>query len=255
MKAVLLAGGFGTRLSEETEPRPKPMTDIGGRPILWHIMKIYAAHGIRDFVVCLGYRGTVIRQYFTNYLHTTSDATVNLKTGNLVIHSKIEEDWNVTLIDTGLNTQTGGRLKRVADYLGDETFCMTYGDGVSDIDIKALIEHHRSSNLEATVTVVPPPGRFGVAEIEDGRVKNFTEKPMSDGTLINAGFFVLEPKVIDRITSDETIFERSPLEMLARDGQLAAYQHSGFWQPMDTPRDRRVLEDFWNSGNAPWKVW
>ena len=255
MKAVILAGGLGSRLSEETTLRPKPMVEIGGKPILWHIMKIYAAHGIDEFVVCLGYKGYVIKEWFANYALHTSDVTFDLGTGEMDVHHSTTEPWRVTLVDTGEETMTGGRLKRVLPYVGDETFCLTYGDGVSDVDVTALIAHHRDSGALATVTAVQPSGRFGALEVADGRVSGFLEKPRGDGAWINGGFFVLEPGVGDYIAGDETVWEREPLERLARDGQLVPYYHEGFWHAMDTIRERQELEALWASGDAPWCVW
>ena len=255
MKAVILAGGLGSRLSEETTLRPKPMVEIGGKPILWHIMKIYAAHAIDEFVVCLGYKGYVIKEWFANYALHTSDVTFDLGTGEMDVHHSTTEPWRVTLVDTGEETMTGGRLKRVLPYVGDETFCLTYGDGVSDVDVTALIAHHRDSGALATVTAVQPSGRFGALEVADGRVSGFLEKPRGDGAWINGGFFVLEPGVGDYIAGDQTVWEREPLERLARDGQLVPYYHEGFWHAMDTIRERQELEALWASGDAPWCVW
>jgi glucose-1-phosphate cytidylyltransferase len=255
VKAVILAGGLGSRLSEETTLRPKPMVEIGGKPILWHIMKIYAAHGIDEFVVCLGYKGYVIKEWFANYALHTSDVTFDLGTGEMDVHHSTTEPWRVTLVETGEETMTGGRLKRVLPYLGDETFCLTYGDGVSDVDITALIGHHRASGGLATVTAVQPSGRFGALEVADGRVSGFLEKPRGDHAWINGGFFVLEPGVGRYIAGDETVWEREPLEHLARDGQLVPYYHEGFWHAMDTIRERQELEALWSSGDAPWCVW
>ena len=255
MKAVILAGGLGSRLSEETTLRPKPMVEIGGKPILWHIMKIYAAHGIDEFVVCLGYKGYVIKEWFANYALHTSDVTFDLRTGDMDVHHSTTEPWRVTLVDTGEETMTGGRLKRVLPYVGDETFCLTYGDGVSDVDVTALIAHHRATGGLATVTAVQPSGRFGALEVADGRVSGFLEKPRGDGAWINGGFFVLEPGVGRYISGDETVWEREPLERLARDGQLVPYYHEGFWHAMDTIRERQELEALWASGDAPWCVW
>ena len=255
MKAVILAGGLGSRLSEETTLRPKPMVEIGGKPILWHIMKIYAAHGIDEFVVCLGYKGYVIKEWFANYALHTSDVTFDLGTGEMNVHHSTTEPWRVTLVDTGEETMTGGRLKRVLPYVGDETFCLTYGDGVSDVDVTALIAHHRASGGLATVTAVQPSGRFGALEVADGRVSGFLEKPRGDGAWINGGFFVLEPGVGDYIAGDDSVWEREPLERLARDGQLVPYYHEGFWHAMDTIRERQELEALWASGDAPWCVW
>ena len=255
MQAVILAGGLGTRISEESHLRPKPMIEIGGRPILWHIMKMYAAHGITDFVVCLGYRGYMIKEYFANYLLHSSDVTIDARTGAVVTHQSTAEPWRVSLIDTGEATMTGGRLKRVAGYL-EPTFCLTYGDGVADIDISAEIAFHRAHGRAATVAAVIPPGRYGALQIgAEGAVERFTEKPPGDEGLINGGFFVLERRVIDRIEGDATPFEAAPLESLARDGELMAFRHRGFWHAMDTMRDRAQLEQHWAGGRAPWKVW
>jgi glucose-1-phosphate cytidylyltransferase len=257
MKVVILAGGLGTRLSEETDVKPKPMVEIGGRPILWHIMKIYSAHGINDVIVCCGYRGYVIKEYFANYFLHMSDVTFDVANNRMEVHNKRAEPWRVTLVDTGEETMTGGRLRRVRDFLDDETFCFTYGDGVGDVDITRLVAFHREEKVLATMTAVKPPGRFGAIALEPGqrRIDAFREKPRGDGTFINGGFFVLEPGAIDFIASDSTTWEREPLEDLARSGNLAAYPHEGFWQPMDTLRDRKLLEDLWASGAAPWKVW
>ena len=257
MKVVILAGGLGTRLSEETDVKPKPMVEIGGRPILWHIMKIYSAHGINDVIVCCGYRGYVIKEYFANYFLHMSDVTFDVANNRMEVHNKRAEPWRVTLVDTGEETMTGGRLRRVRDFLDDETFCFTYGDGVGDVDISRLVAFHREEQVLATMTAVKPPGRFGAIALEPGqrRIDAFREKPRGDGTFINGGFFVLEPGAIDYIASDSTTWEREPLEDLARSGNLAAYPHEGFWQPMDTLRDRKLLEDLWASGAAPWKVW
>lgn len=255
MKAVILAGGFGTRISEETSARPKPMVEIGGKPVLWHLLKLYSHHGINDFIICLGYKGYVIKEYFANYFLHTSDVTLDLSSNKLEVHHKHAEPWRVTLIDTGEHTQTGGRLKRVADYLDGKTFCFTYGDGLADIDIKAEIGFHASKQRLATMCAVSPPGRFGAINIQDNRITRFEEKPSGDGSWINGGFFVLEPKVLDYIQDDTTVWERDPLERLARDSQISAYTHDGFWQPMDTLRDKLKLEELWQSGRAPWKVW
>ncbi len=256
MKAVILAGGLGTRISEETYLRPKPMIEIGGRPILWHIMQTYSSHGIKDFIICCGYKGYIIKEYFMHYFEHMSDMTIDISNNLVEIHKHSAEPWRVTLIDTGNETMTGGRLKRVASYLGSEdAFCLTYGDGVGDVDISAAIAQHRVSGKLATLTAVTPPGRFGALVIECGSVTEFREKPRGDGGLINGGFFVLSPKVIDYIAGDETYWEREPLEGLARDGQLGAYVHSGFWQPMDTLRDKTYLEELWTSGHAPWRTW
>jgi len=256
MKVVLLAGGFGTRLSEETDLKPKPMIEIGGKPILWHIMKIYSNHGFNDFVVCLGYKGYVIKEYFANYFLHQSDVTIDLQKNSLEIHESKAEPWRITLVDTGQNTMTGGRIKRVRSYIGNETFLLTYGDGVSDVDITSLVTYHQQNKKLATVTAVQPSGRFGALNLaSDSTVVSFQEKPKGDGSWINGGFFVVEPEVISRISGDETVWEREPLESLARDGQLSAYNHKGYWQPMDTLRDKNHLEDLWKSGKAPWKVW
>ena len=255
MKAVILAGGFGTRFSEETGLRPKPMIEIGSRPILWHIMKMYSAHGINDFIICCGYKGYLIKEYFANYLLHMSDVTVNLRTRSMEVHEHHAEPWRVTLVDTGDETLTGGRLKRVAPYLNGEDFCFTYGDGVSDVDITALIAFHREHGKLATLTAAQPPGRFGVINLDGDRIISFQEKPDGDGAWINGGFFVLSPKVIDFIAGDATMWEREPMESLAREGQFAAYLHHGFWQPMDTVRDRDYLESLWEKGNAPWRIW
>ena len=256
MKAVILAGGLGTRISEESHLKPKPMIEIGGKPMIWHIMKIYAAHGINDFIICLGYRGYVIKEYFANYFLHTSDVTFDLSTNQMEVHERHAEPWRVTLVDTGENTQTGGRLKRVQHYLKDEEeFCFTYGDGVGDIDISAALSFHRQQNTLATITAATPPARFGAIEINDNRVTRFNEKPPGSEGMINAGFFILSPKVIDLIENDQTSWESTPLQTLASRQQLAAWQHRGFWQPMDTLRDKMQLEDLWQTGNAPWKKW
>ncbi|ACO04300.1 MAG TPA: glucose-1-phosphate cytidylyltransferase [Persephonella sp.] len=255
MKVVILAGGFGTRLSEETDIKPKPMVEIGGKPILWHIMKIYSSYGFNDFVVCLGYKGYVIKEYFANYFLHMSDVTIDLKNNQIEVHDVKAEPWKVTLVDTGLNTMTGGRIKRIKNYIGNETFMLTYGDGVGNINIKELLEFHKKHGRYATLTAVQPSGRFGALDLEDVQVKAFKEKPKGDGAWINGGFFVLEPQIFDYIEGDETIWERDPLENLAKDGQLMAYKHTGFWKPMDTLRDKRELESLWQSGNPPWKVW
>ncbi len=257
MKAVIFAGGLGTRISEETSTKPKPMVEIGGKPLLWHIMKIYAANGINDFVVCLGYKGYVIKEYFCNYYNHMSDLTVNLSKGCVEVHKNHAESWRITLVDTGEATMTGGRLKRVMPYLKNEkAFCLTYGDGVSDIDVKATIAFHKKHGKLATVSAVLPPGRFGALKLKGDAVRSFQEKPEGDGQYINGGFFVLSPKVVDYIDcGDETIWERSPLEKLAANNQLRAFRHDGFWQPVDTLRDKMHLEDLWQSNQAPWKVW
>ena len=255
MKAVILAGGLGTRISEETDVRPKPMVEVGGRPMLWHIMKIYSAHGVNDFIICLGYKGYLIKEYFANYFLHMSDVTFDMAKNTMEVHQKNAEPWRVTLVNTGEGTQTGGRLKRVQRYVADEDFCFTYGDGVADVDIGRLIAFHREQGGVATVTAVQPPGRFGSLNIEKNRISRFEEKPPGDSGWVNGGFFVLKPAVFDYITGDATAWEREPLERLAREGKLAAYAHRGFWQPMDTLRDRIHLEDLWRSGKAPWKTW
>jgi len=256
MKAVILAGGLGTRISEETSLKPKPMVEIGGKPILWHIMKSYSTHGINDFVICCGYKGYVIKEFFANYFLHTSDVTFDMQTNSMQVHERHAEPWKVTLVDTGDATMTGGRLKRVRQYVEHETaFCFTYGDGVADIDIAATVEFHHQHGLLGTMTAVQPPGRFGAAELRGDRITAFREKPQGDGSWINGGFFVLSPKVIDYIAADATIWEAEPMEALARDGQFAAYRHGGFWQPMDTLRDRQLLDELWRSGRAPWKSW
>jgi glucose-1-phosphate cytidylyltransferase len=256
MKAVILAGGLGTRISEETAVRPKPMIEIGGKPILWHIMKTYSHHGINDFIICCGYKGYVIKEYFANYFLHMSDVTFDMSKNSMEVHQRNAEPWKVTLVDTGENTMTGGRLKRVADYIKDEeSFCLTYGDGVGDVNITDLIAFHKAQNVKATLTGTIPPGRFGALDLKDSKVNSFMEKPKGDGAMINGGFFVLSPKVIDYITDDKTIWERDPLELLAQEGDLAAFPHHGFWQPMDTLRDKLHLEELWQSGKAPWKVW
>jgi len=255
MKAVILAGGLGTRIAEETATRPKPMVEIGGMPLLWHIMKIYSSHGVNEFVICCGYKGYMIKEYFANYFLHMSDVTFDMSSNQMQIHQKKAEPWKVTLIDTGDSTMTGGRLKRVRPYLDGEDFCFTYGDGVGRIDITALVAFHKAHGKQATVTAVQPPGRFGALEMQGSVVNSFVEKPHGDGMYINGGFFVLSPKVIDLIGDDSTIWERQPLETLARMGQLEAFKHDGFWQPMDTLRDKQHLEELWQSGEAPWKVW
>ena len=257
MKAVILAGGLGTRISEETDLKPKPMIEIGGKPILWHIMKTYSHHGINDFIICCGYKGYVIKEYFANYFLHMSDVTFDMQDNKMEVHQRHAEPWRVTLVDTGEDTKTGGRLKRVDQYLkGEDAFCFTYGDGVSDINITKLIEFHYSHGLQATLTATYLPGRFGALDIhKDQRITTFTEKPKGDGGMINGGFFVLSPKVIDLIKNDQTIWERKPLEMLAKSNHLKAFQHEGFWQPMDTLRDKNQLEELWISDKAPWKVW
>lgn len=256
MKAVILAGGFGTRISEETHLKPKPMVEIGGKPILWHIMKIYSSHGVNEFIICCGYKGYLIKEYFANYFLHMSDVTFDMAHNRMEVHQQHAEPWKVTLVDTGEDTMTGGRLKRVADYLrGEEAFCLTYGDGVSDVNIARLIEFHKAARVDATMTAVLPPGRFGAVDLDGQRVRSFVEKPRGDGAMINGGFFVLSPRVLGLIENDATVWERKPLELLAASGQLAAFEHQGFWQPMDTLRDRTYLEELWQSGQAPWKVW
>ena len=256
MKAVILAGGLGTRLSEETVSKPKPMVEVGGKPILWHIMKTYSHYGIHDFIICCGYKGYVIKEYFANYFKHQSDITFKMIDNKMIVHEKRAEPWTVTLIDTGDNSMTGGRLKRVATYLKDEeAFCFTYGDGVADIDIKALLAFHKSHGKEATLSAAFPPGRFGALDIREGQVMKFQEKPRGDGALINAGFFVLSPKVLDRIENDGTVWEQEPLKALAADKQLMAFKHEGFWQPMDTLRDKTHLQELWDTNKAPWKKW
>lgn len=256
MKAVILAGGLGTRLSEETSSRPKPMVEIGGKPILWHIMKIYSSHGINDFIVCCGYKGYMIKEYFANYSLHMSDVTYNMRSGTMEVLDKRVEPWSVTLVDTGELSMTGGRLRRVARYLKDEEcFCFTYGDGLGDIDITECLRFHKSHGKAATLTATFPPGRFGALEICNSQVTNFKEKPQGDGAMINGGFFVLSPKVLDYIANDMTVWEQEPLVKLAEEGELMAFQHQNFWQPMDTLRDKANLEELWESGDAPWKIW
>ena len=255
MKAVILSGGLGTRLSEETSNRPKPMIEIGGKPILWHILKIYSHFGINDFVICCGYKGYIIKEYFANYFLHTSDVTFDMTSNAMEVHSRKAEPWRVTLVDTGDATLTGGRLRRVREHIGDEAFCFTYGDGVADVDIGALIAFHRAEGRQATLTAVQPPGRFGSLAFERGRVLAFEEKPQGDGSWINGGFFVLDPAVIDLVDGDTCTWEQQPLQTLAETGQLSAYHHQGFWQPMDTLRDKTLLEELWQSGQAPWKLW
>jgi glucose-1-phosphate cytidylyltransferase len=255
MKVVILAGGLGTRISEESHLKPKPMIEIGGKPIIWHIMKIYSKYGINDFVVCLGYKGYVMKEYFANYFLHQSDVTFDIASNEMHVHKNSAEPWRVTLVDTGEATMTGGRLKRVKRYVENEDFCFTYGDGVSDVDIASLVSFHKSGNRIATLTAVQPPGRFGALNIDESRVTSFEEKPQGDGGWINGGFFVLSPKALDYIDDDDSIWERDPLERLASEKQLGAYFHKGFWQPMDTLRDKNLLEDLWASGKAPWKSW
>ncbi|MDB4356126.1 glucose-1-phosphate cytidylyltransferase [Akkermansiaceae bacterium] len=254
MKAVILAGGLGTRLSEETHLKPKPMIEIGGRPILWHILKIYSSHGINEFIICAGYKGYVIKEYFANYFLHMSDISLDMRSNQMEVHQQNAEPWKVTIVDTGDQTMTGGRIKQVASYL-DGPFCLTYGDGVGDVDITASIDSHKKSGRLATLTGVRPPGRFGSLVLEGDQVNSFAEKPLGDGSWINGGFFVLDPKVIDFIEGDRTVWERTPLEKLASDRQLGIYRHSGFWRPMDTLRDKIELEDLWASGKAKWKTW
>ncbi len=255
MKAVILAGGLGTRISEESHLKPKPMIEIGGKPIIWHIMKIYSHFGINDFVICLGYKGYIIKEYFANYFLHMSDVTFDMAENRMHIHNRKAEPWRVTLVDTGESTATGGRLKRVREYLGDETFCLTYGDGVANVDVTRLIDFHRNHGKLATVTAVQPPGRFGALDLQGEKVRGFQEKPLGDGGWINGGFFVLEPGIVDYIDGDESIWEQEPMRRLAEGGQLTAYLHRGFWQAMDTLRDRNLLEDHWNNGQAEWKLW
>ena len=256
MKVVLLAGGLGTRISEESHLKPKPMIEIGGRPILWHIMKLYHGHGIRDFIICCGFRGYVIKEYFANYFLHMSDVTFDMRNNHMEVHHKRAEPWSVTLVDTGDESMTGGRLRRVADYVrNDEAFCFTYGDGVGDVDISATIQFHKQHGKAATLTATYPPGRFGALDIQSQQVMSFKEKPKGDGAMINGGFFVLTPRVLDYLDGDSTVWEQQPLQRLASEGQLMAYEHQGFWQPMDTLRDKNHLEELWATGQAPWKVW
>ncbi len=255
MKVVILAGGKGTRISEESHVRPKPMIEVGGRPILWHIMKYYSHFGHHEFVICCGYRGYVLKEYFANYFLHNANVTFDLQKGQMEVHSAHADPWRVSLIDTGEETMTGGRLRRVRDYLSTSEFCFTYGDGLSDVDLHQLLKFHRDGGRMATITAVRPPGRFGAIEVKAGSVKKFTEKPLGDSGFINGGFFILSPKVIDLIADDKSIWEREPLERLAEMDQLSAFEHQGFWQPMDTLREKTLLEDLWASGNAPWKVW
>lgn len=255
MKVVILAGGFGTRISEETDSIPKPMVQIGGKPLLWHILKIYSSYGVNDFIICCGYKGYLIKEYFANYFLHMSDVTFDLSKNKMEIHQNSAEPWRVTLVDTGEKTMTGGRLKRIKDYVADSTFCMTYGDGVGNVNIKALINFHKKGRWLATVTAVRPPGRFGSLVLKDNQVASFQEKIPGDGGWVNGGFFVLEPEVIDYIEGDATLWERDTLQALAKDKKLAAFQHRDFWQPMDTLRDKNHLEDLWQSSQAPWKVW
>lgn len=255
MKTVILAGGYGTRITEETQRHPKPMIEIGGKPILWHIMKIYTAHGLTDFIICCGYKGYMIKEYFANYFLHTSNVTFDFKDNQMHVHEKNAEPWTVTLVDTGKNTMTGGRLRRVSKYLDDDLFCFTYGDGLSDINLTRLIEFHKSKNTLATVTAVQPPGRFGAMKMANGTVSEFIEKPENNTGFINGGFFVLSPKVLDYIDSDSASWEKEPVRRLTQEGELSAYEHKGFWQPMDTLRDKMRLDEMWESGDAPWKIW
>ncbi|MBI4386852.1 MAG: glucose-1-phosphate cytidylyltransferase [Elusimicrobia bacterium] len=255
MKAVILAGGLGSRLSEETDTKPKPMVEIGSFPILWHVMKIYSAHGINDFLICLGYKGYVIKEYFANYFLHMSDVTMDLKSNKVEVHRNSAEPWRVTLVDTGLDTMTGGRLKRIRSYVEGETFCFTYGDGLGDVDIRALIGFHKKTGLPATVTAVRAPGRFGSISLDGNKAAFFAEKPLGDGAWINGGFFVLEPGALDTIQGDATLWEKEPMERLAKESKLAVYRHEGFWHPMDTLRDKRYLDELWASRKAPWKTW
>lgn len=257
MKVVILAGGYGTRISEETGVRPKPMVEIGGKPILWHIMKIYSSYGLNDFIICLGYKGYVIKEYFANYFLHMSDVTFDIKHNKVEVHENNAEPWRVTLVDTGLSTMTGGRIKRVRDYIGDETFCLTYGDGVSDVDLRALIDFHLAEKAMVTLTAVQPPGRFGTFNLHKGqtRITHFREKHVDDGAWINGGFFVAEPEALDYVVGDDTVWEAEPMQQITQKGGLAAYRHRGFWHPMDTLRDRNFLENLWQSENPPWKVW
>ena len=255
MKTVILAGGLGTRITEQTTNKPKPLIEIGNKPILWHIMKIYSAYGINDFVICCGHKGYLIKEYFANYFLHTSDVTFDIMNNEMKVHQKFAEPWKVTLIDTGLDTMTGGRLKRIKKFVDDETFCFTYGDGVGDVNISKLIEFHKNSRTVATITAVQPPGRFGTLDIDKSKIITFKEKPAGDGNWINGGFFVLEPSVFDYLEGDSTVWERQPLEKLVDEGQLSAYKHTSFWQPLDTLRDKKYLDELWNSSKAPWKTW
>lgn len=255
MKVVILAGGLGTRLSEETAVRPKPMAEVGEKPILWHIMKLYSHYGFNEFVICLGYKGYIVKEYFSNYFLHNCDVTFDMQTNEMSVHQNVNEPWKVTLVDTGMETMTGGRVRRIKPYVEGETFMLTYGDGLADLDIGALVAFHQAHGKTATLTAVQPLGRFGALELEGDVVSSFREKPLGDGDWINGGFMVLEPAVFDRLISDETVLEQAPLRTLAEDDELRAYRHEGFWQPMDTLRDKRVLEDLWDSREAPWKVW
>jgi glucose-1-phosphate cytidylyltransferase len=255
MKAVILAGGLGSRISEETHLKPKPLIEIGEKPILWHIMKSFSAHNVNEFIICCGYKGYQIKEYFANYFLHTSDVTFDMKNNSMEVHHKFAEPWKVTLVDTGLDTMTGGRLKTIREYVDNERFCFTYGDGVSNVDISKLIEFHKQNKTIATVTAVQPPGRFGTLDITETKINNFKEKPAGDGNWINGGFFILEPSVFEYLKDDTTVWEREPLERLAKENQLSAFKHTGFWQPLDTLRDKNYLDELWNSGNAPWKTW
>jgi glucose-1-phosphate cytidylyltransferase len=255
MIAVILAGGLGTRISEETHLKPKPMIEIGSKPILWHIMKSYSAHGVNDFIICCGYKGYLIKEYFANYYLHMSDVTFDMRNNSMQVHQNDAEPWKVTLVDTGEMTQTGGRLKRIADHLDNEDFCFTYGDGVSNVDISRLVSFHKQQARLATVTAVQPPGRFGALDMDGYKISAFEEKPQGDGSWVNGGYFVLSPKVLDYISGDQTVWEKEPLQSLAHAGQLSAYMHQGFWQPMDTLRDKNLLESLWDSGKASWKIW
>ena len=255
MKAVILAGGFGTRISEETHLKPKPMIEIGGKPILWHILKIYSAHGINDFVICCGYKGYMIKEYFANYFLHMSDVTFDIKNNTMEVHRKFAEPWKITLVDTGINTMTGGRLKQIQEHVDNETFCLTYGDGVANINIKKLVDFHKKSKTFATLTGVQPPGRFGILDIKNEKVTKFNEKPSGDGDWINGGFFVLEPEIFNYIADESSVWEKEPLQKLAIENQLSVFKHTGFWQPMDTVRDQKYLEDLWGAQKAPWKIW
>lgn len=255
MKAVILAGGLGTRISEESHLKPKPMIEIGGKPVLWHIMKIYSHFGVHEFIICLGHKGYIIKEYFANYFLHMSDVTFDMKYNQMEVHNNHAEPWRVTLVDTGEETMTGGRLRRAKEYLGNEDFCFTYGDGVADVDIRQLLDFHQEQGLRATVTAIQPSGRFGAMELEHNQVLQFREKPKGDGGWVNGGFFILSPRAVDYIDGDRSVWEREPLERLAAEGQLAAYKHAGFWQPMDTLRDKIQLEQLWVGGKAPWKVW
>ena len=255
MKVLILAGGYGTRLSEETDIRPKPMVEIGGKPILWHIMKIYSKYGFNDFVILLGYKGYYIKEYFANYFLHQSDVTIDMQNGQMQVHNNTSEPWKVTLIDTGIDTMTGGRIKKAKEFINNKTFLLTYGDGVSDVNIKELVEFHKKSKTKATMTAIQPAGRFGALDINSNLVNEFIEKPAGDGNWINGGFMVCEPEILDLIESDETVFEQYPLQTLAKTGQLSAYKHNGFWQCMDTLRDKNYLNELWNNSKAPWKVW